>query len=341
MKSKKLFNPQGKDENRKIIGADITNLFNFNNVKYDWASKMYRTMMENFWLPEKISLQEDVLSYKNLTPEEKQAYDGILSFLVFLDSIQANNVSFISNYVTAPEINLLLIIQTYQEAIHSQSYGYLIETVIPKSHRAEIYELWREDNILFERNKIIAQSFQDFRDNPNLDNFKRVLINNYLLEGLYFYNGFAFFYLLASRNHVMGTADMIKYINRDELTHVSIFRNIINILKLENNLFNDKEIIDAVKEAVESEINWSLHIMGEKILGITPATIKQYTEYRANLLLAGLGIEKIYKNSIKSPYPNIEKIADLAGDGEVKANFFEAKVTSYNQSSVVRNWEDF
>ena len=94
MKAKKLFNPKGIDSinERKIIGGNTTNIFNLNNVKYSWANKLYRLMMENFWIPEKVDLTSDINDYKNLTLEEKKAFDGILSFLIFLDSVQTNNV---------------------------------------------------------------------------------------------------------------------------------------------------------------------------------------------------------------------------------------------------------
>ena len=49
---KLIFNPLGNDEknNRLLIGGDSTNLFNLNNVKYDWAINLYRKMLEQFWI---------------------------------------------------------------------------------------------------------------------------------------------------------------------------------------------------------------------------------------------------------------------------------------------------
>ena len=52
-------------------------------------------------------------------------------------------------------------------------------------------------------------------EDPTDRSFARVLIADYLLEAIYFYNGFNFFYLLASRNKMMGTSDIIKLINRE------------------------------------------------------------------------------------------------------------------------------
>ena len=167
LEKKKLFNPEGSDDiaNRKIIGGNTTNLFNLNNVKYKWTQELYRVMMGNFWVPEKVDLSSDVTSYKELTKYEVKAFDGILSFLTFLDSIQTNNLSNIANWVTAPEISTLLAIQTYQEAIHSQSYSYIIESIIPASKKDLIYDFWRDDKVLLERNEYIANIYQKFVDN--------------------------------------------------------------------------------------------------------------------------------------------------------------------------------
>ena len=61
MQQKLLFNINGDDSivHRKMIRGNVTNLFNLNNVKYQWANKLYRLMMENFWIPEKVSLFDD------------------------------------------------------------------------------------------------------------------------------------------------------------------------------------------------------------------------------------------------------------------------------------------
>lgn len=343
MQRKKLFNIEGNDDvlQRKMIAGNVTNLFNLNNVKYQWANKLYRLMMENFWIPEKVSLYDDKRCYDELTPAEQNAYDGILSFLVFLDSIQTNNLPNISDYITAPEVNLILAIQTYQEAVHSQSYAYIIESIIPAEERATIYDRWREDKVLLERNKYIADIYQKFIDDRNDVNFARVLVANFLLEGLYFYNGFNFFYNLAARSLMIGTADEIKYINRDELTHCVIFSNIIKEIRKERpQFFNDDEIYDMFRKATEQEIAWSNHIIGDQILGITPQTIEQYTKFMANKRLKEIGLNPIYEGFNETPYKNLEKISDTNGEGNVKGNFFEANVSSYNQSTAVEGWDE-
>jgi hypothetical protein len=185
-----IFNPDGNDKvnARSIIKGSTTGLFNLNATKYKWTKQMYQAMIGNFWVPEKVmGLKEDANEFATkLSDPEIRAYKGILSFLIFLDSIQTVNLPHLSDYVTAPEVNLLLAIQAYQEAIHSQSYATILETVVSSRDREEIYYFWKSDPTLLKRNKFIGQIYQDFIDEPSDNNFFRAMIANYLLEGLYF-----------------------------------------------------------------------------------------------------------------------------------------------------------
>ncbi|WP_297439479.1 ribonucleotide-diphosphate reductase subunit beta, partial [uncultured Clostridium sp.] len=90
IKKKPLFNEFGDIEvsKKKMVNGNTTNLNDFNNMKYTWVSDWYRQAMNNFWIPEEINLAQDLKDYKVLSVDEKAAYDKILSFLIFLDSIQ-------------------------------------------------------------------------------------------------------------------------------------------------------------------------------------------------------------------------------------------------------------
>ncbi len=341
MKRKLIFNPEGNDtlNTRKIIKGDITGLFNLNAVKYKWAKALYQLMIGNFWIPEKVSgLRDDALMYKKLTAAEQHAYKGIISFLTFLDSIQTVNLPRISDYITSPEVNLILSIQSYQEAIHSQSYTTILETVIDAREREEIYYFWKTDEVLFERNKYIGNIYQDFNETPSEHNFFRVVIANYLLESLYFYNGFAYFDTLVYHSKMTATGRMINYIRRDELTHVIIFANIIKELAREFPGIYDKDLIrEMFRTAVEHEINWTDHIIGNKISGITKESTKKYTHWLANERLSRIKMESLYSTVLDNPYKHLELMAD---NNSEKTNFFESTVVNYTQSSSMKGgWE--
>ena len=338
---KQLFNPHGSDEisDRRMIGGNSTNLFNLENTKYKWANGMYTTMQGNHWIPEKVDMGEDAVDYKTLTKHEKRAYDEILSFLIFLDSIQTVNLPNIADYITAPEVSVLLAIQTFQEAIHSKSYAHIVQSVIPAAERNKVYEYWKNDKILLGRNKYIADIYQEHVDNPSNESLAKVIMANFILEGLYFYNGFNFFYSLSARHKMNATAEQIRYIQRDELTHVSLFTQIIRELNTENPGFITPSLAyEMMGRAVEMEIEWGNHILGDNILGINQKSTEEYTKYLANKRLASIGFSPLYEGDVKNPYKHLNKQANENGD--VKSNFFEATVTDYNQSSVVDGWEE-
>ena len=134
MDKKLIFNEHGERGTQSMIGGNTTNLREWNRIKYDWANQMYRTMLNNFWIPEEISLNEDVKQFPYLTDYERRAFDKIIAFLNFLDSIQSENLPNLSRYITASEVASLLNIQTFQEEIHAQSYSYILDTVTTLLH---------------------------------------------------------------------------------------------------------------------------------------------------------------------------------------------------------------
>lgn len=338
-----LFNPAGKDDvtDRTIIKGATTGLFNLNATKYPWAKSLYQVMIGNFWVPEKISgLKDDArMFHTDLNEDEQRAYKGILSFLIFLDSIQTVNLPHFSDYVTSPEVNLILSIQAYQEAIHSQSYATILESVVESKEREEIYYFWRDDTILLERNKYIGQLYQDFIDDPSDKTFFRGIVANFLLESIYFYNGFAFFDTLVDHMKMLATGRMISYIRRDELTHITIFANIIREIRREFPEIYDEDVIkEMMSVAVDQEIEWGKHILGNRIPGMNGEATEGYTKWLANNRLAMLNISPLYADAVNNPYKHLERIQDTNSD---KGNFFETTVVNYTQSSSLNGSWDF
>ena len=342
MQASLIFNPKWDDSvsERTIIKWNTTWLFQLNAVKYNWAKSLYQVMVWNFWLPEKVKwLWEDATQYKKeLSDDERRAYKWILSFLIFLDSIQTVNLPNFSEYITAPEVNLILSIQAYQEAIHSQSYATILETIVDSKEREEIYYFWRTDKHLLERNEFIGWIYQDFINEPNDRNFFRWIIWNFLLESIYFYNGFAFFDTLADQWRMVATDRMINYIRRDELTHVTIFANMIKEIKKEfPEMYDEKLIVEMMDTAVNQEIKWSKHILWENIIWMWHQNIENYTKWLANERLSLLWIKPLYENVVKNPYKHLDRLQD---NNSEKGIFFESTVTNYAQSSAMKwSWD--
>lgn len=337
---KSLFNPQGDTEviKRRMIGGNTTNLNDFNNLKYLWVSDWYRQAMNNFWIPEEINLSQDVKDYPRLSQAERTAYDKILSFLVFLDSLQSANLPNIGAYVTANEVNLCLSIQAFQECVHSQSYSYMLDTICSPVERNQILYQWKTDEHLMRRNTFIGDLYNQFQENQTPEALLKVLMANYILEGIYFYSGFMFFYNLSRNGKMPGSAQEIRYINRDENTHLWLFRNILLELKNEEpELFTEemvKELQEMLKEGVRQEIAWGHYVIGDEISGLNKKMIRDYIHYLGNLRWSSLGFGYLYEENREEP-ASMAWVSQYSNANMVKTDFFEAKSTAYAKSTAL------
>ena len=337
---KPLFNPGGDTELtlRRMMGGNTTNLNDFNNLKYPWVSDWYRQAMNNFWIPEEINLSSDVKDYPRLSLAERTAYDKILSFLVFLDSLQSANLPNIGEYITANEVNLCLSIQTFQECVHSQSYSYMLDTICSPTERNNILYQWKTDEHLLRRNTFIGDLYNQFQDHKSPETFLQVLMANYILEGIYFYSGFMFFYNLSRNGKMPGSAEGIRYINRDENTHLWLFRSILlELQKEEPELFTPENIQilrEMLEEGVRQEIAWGCYVIGDEIPGLTRQMVTDYIRYLGNLRWSGLGFGYLYEDHREEP-ASMAWVSQYANANLVKTDFFEAKSTAYAKSTAL------
>ena len=334
MKRKKIYNPESTENvnDRKIFGGEPTGIFELNNIKYQWAYSLWEIMLNNTWFPKEVDMTRDVNDYKNITDDEKAAYDKALSQLIFMDSLQTNNlIDNVNPYVTSPEINLILVRQSFEEALHSQSYAVMVDTISTNSE--EIYDLWRTDMMLKSKNDAIFRTYDELSTNPTEHNFVKACFANQILEGICFYSGFAYIYTLARSGKMLGSAQMIRFIQRDEVTHLVLFQNLINTLRKERpDLFTEQlksEVIAMFKEAVQLESDWGQYITQGQILGLTDDIIDQYIKYLADERLTAVGFDKLY--NVKNP---IKWVDDFAKFNDQKTNFFEGTVTNYSKGSL-------
>ncbi len=336
---KKIYNPNSEEHvnDRKIFGGNPTGIFELNDIKYQWAYNLWDMMLNNTWFPKEVDMTADVRDYKQLTEPEKNAYDKALSQLIFMDSLQTNNlIDNVNPYITAPEINLILVRQAFEEALHSQSYAVMVDSI--SQNTDEIYDMWRKDMQLKNKNDNIAKVYEELAENPSDEQIVKAMFANQILEGIYFYSGFTFFYTLARSGKMLGSAQMIRFIQRDEITHLLIFQNMINATKRERPELFTPELIDDVydmfEKAVDLEISWGQYITEGQILGLTDDIIEQYIKHLADKRLQAVGLKKLYN----AEHP-IKWVDDFSKFNDQKTNFFEGNVANYSKGSL--SFDDF
>lgn len=339
MERKKIYNPESKENtnDRRIFGGNPTGIFELNDIKYQWAYNLWEVMLNNTWFPKEVDMTRDVGDYKNLTDAEKAAYDKVLAQLIFMDSLQTNNlIDNVNPFITAPEINLILVRQAYEEALHAQSYAVMVDSI--SSNTDEIYELWRRDMMLKSKNDAIAKVYDELGENPTDENIVKAMFANQILEGIYFYSGFAYIYTLARSGKMLGSAQMIRFIQRDEVTHLILFQNMIRSTKRERPELFTKALNDEVyamfEAAVKIETQWGQYITQGQILGLTDGIIEEYIKFLADERLAAVGMEKLYN----AQHP-IKWVDNFSKFNDQKTNFFEGNVTNYSKGSL--NLDDF
>jgi ribonucleoside-diphosphate reductase beta chain len=162
-----------------------------------------------------------------------------------------------------------------------------------------------------------------------------------ILEGLFFYSGFAFFYNLARNQKMVGTSTMISYINRDELQHGRFISELFRATLAEHPEYNTEEltewIYDQFRHSVEQEKIWSNYIL-KGIDGIDLIEMESYIEYRANKMLLLLGLSQIYEDSVENNMKWIRAYVDNFDD--TKTDFFEQKSRQYTKANDINGFGD-
>ncbi len=221
---------------------------------------------------------------------------------------------------------------------HSKSYAVMVESI--SENTDEIYNMWKTDKVLLEKNKFIAYVYQQLAGEVTDEKLLLALFANQILEGIYFYSGFAALYSLAKSGKMLGSSQMIKFIQRDEVTHLLLFQNMINSVRETRPELFTKELKEKVLEmfdlAVQYETNWGKYITQNNILGFTDAIIDDYIRYLADQRLVAVGFEKRYNR--KNPISWVDAFSSF---DDQKTNFFEGNAMNYSKASVEMNDGDF
>lgn len=333
LKKTVLFDEFGDDEAEQIINGNPTGIAILTESRYEWGMRLWETMLANFWIPNKVPLNQDKLDIKTITPKELSAIKDTLGFLIYLDSLQFLNLSEINSYITSPVVNQCISAQAFFEVIHSSSYSYILQSIFPKMTHNEIFYRWKDEPVLKDRIERATSIANEFHRTHTRESFIKACAQTYCVESIYFYMGFLCFELLDSRGKMPGSAQIIAYIKRDELLHVAIFSNLLKSLDLTDDEWGI--VRDMIIKAGIDETLWANHIYGDDILGFTTQSTENYLKWLVNNRLTTLGLEKEY--DVKTnPYKH------LGVDGaDSKESFFENTVTEYSRSESVSGWDDF
>lgn len=315
-------------------------------MTYLWAREYYKSGVANNWTPEEVSMQLDVEQWKSstaLTQLERKMILLNLGFFSTAESLTANNIVLaIYRHVTNPECRQYLLRQAFEEAVHTDTFIYCCDSL--GLDPEEIYTMYETVSVIKEKDDFVVgltKSIFDTRfeivDDITTQLFLKDLIGFYvIMEGIFFYAGFAMMLSLKRHKKMVGIGEQFEYIMRDESLHLAFGCDLINTIIKENpsvwtNVFKD-EVVDLIKKAVLLEMSYAIEACPNGLLGITTKQFCDYVQHIADRRLERLGLEKIYFK--ENPFLWMSESTDLSKE----KNFFETRVTEY-QSGGSLDWD--
>jgi len=333
-------------EDKRIINgkADVNQLVPF---KYKWAWEKYLSGCANHWMPQEINMSRDIATWKDpngLTEDERLVVKRNLGFFVTADSLAANNIVLGTyRHITAPECRQYLLRQAFEEAIHTHAYQYIVESL--GLDEGEIFNAYHEVSSIREKDEFLIPFIEtltnpEFRTGtPETDQqlLKSLIVFACIMEGLFFYVGFAQILALGRQNKMTGAAEQYQYILRDESMHCNFGIDLINQIKMENpHLWTPRfrdEIRDLMQQGVELEYRYAEDTMPRGVLGLNAPMFKEYLRYVANRRAQQIGLDPLYPGA-NNPFPWMSEMVDL----KKEKNFFETRVIEY-QTGGALNWD--
>jgi ribonucleoside-diphosphate reductase beta chain len=312
-----------------------------------WARAHYKSGVANNWTPEEVSMQKDIEQWKSgkvLSPGERRLILWNLGFFSTAESLTANNlVLAVYQHITSPEVRQYLLRQAYEEAVHTDTFIYCCDTL--GLDPDEIYNMYQripsireKDEFVVELTKSVFDPAFHTRGDDNVGRFLRDLIGFYvIMEGIFFYAGFAMMLALKRSNKMVGVGEQFEYIMRDESIHLAFGCDLINAIRAENpgawTPEFQAEAVELVRAAVGFEKRYALDACPDGLLGINSGLFGDYVEYVADRRLERIGLPRQFHT--ENPFPWMSQATDLAKE----KNFFETRVTEYQVGGVLQ-WDD-
>jgi ribonucleoside-diphosphate reductase beta chain len=327
-------------EEKRLINCKTVDVNQLMPLKYKWAWEHYLNGCANNWLPSEVPMQRDIELWKSnrLSPDERQVIMRNLGFFSTAESLVGNNIVLaIFKHVTNPEARQYLLRQAFEEAVHTHTFHYIVESLALDER--EVFNMYHEVNSIHDKDAfemtLTSQIMDpDFKTDTieGVRTFLKNLIGFYVvMEGIFFYSGFVMMLSFKRQNKMAGIGEQFEYILRDETIHLNFGCDLINGIKEENpeawSPEFQQEIEALIEKAVELEVAYAQDCLPRGILGLNAGLFREYVQYIADRRFERIGLKQKYGS--KNPFPWMSETIDL---GKEK-NFFETRVTEYQHGS--------
>ena len=332
----------------------------YDTLKYPQLDKLTDKQLGFFWRPEEIDVSKDKSDFAALTDFEKHIFTSNLKRQILLDSVQGRGPSeTLMPIASIPEIEPLVMTWTFMETIHSRSYTHIIRNVY--ANPSKIFDEMLDIPEITDCAEDISKYYDDFIEATKWHDLlgpgthqivsnreaRNVVVDEYelkkklwlvlnsinILEGVRFYVSFACSWAFAELKKMEGNAKIIKFIARDENTHLAASQTILKLLPKDDPDFVtikeecEQQVIDMFVQAVDQEKEWAHYLFKDgSMLGLNEKLLSDYVEWIGTKRMRTLGYQSPYQTSQSNPLPWTEK---WIGGGNVQVAPQETEISSY------------
>jgi ribonucleoside-diphosphate reductase beta chain len=309
---------------------------NWNRIEDPKDKEVWDRLVNNFWIPEKIAVSNDLPSWAALSPAEKLLVTRVFTGLTLLDTVQGmEGATALAADAQTPHEEAVFGNIKFMEHVHAKSYSTIFSTLCSSVEIDEAFRWSEENEHLQAKAALIVGHYAG--ECP----LKRKIASVFL-ESFLFYSGFYLPMRLSSRAKLTNTADIIRLIIRDEAVHgyyigwkfQKAFARLDEDRRTEIKSFAYDLLMDLYD--VESEYTASLY----DGVGWTD-DVKSFLHYNANKALMNLGFDPIFPADICKVDPAI--LSALSPGGDENHDFFSGGGSSYVMGKVVStvdaDWE--
>jgi ribonucleoside-diphosphate reductase beta chain len=306
----------------KLQLLDHVQAINWNRIQDDKDLEVWNRLVNNFWLPEKVPLSNDIQSWNTLTPEEQTLTMRVFTGLTLLDTIQGTvgAVSLIPDALTPHEEAVYTNI-AFMESVHAKSYSSIFSTLCSTKEIDEAFRWSVENPNLQKKAQIVMEYYRG--DEP----LKRKVAST-LLESFLFYSGFYLPMHWSSRAKLTNTADLIRLIIRDEAVHgyyigYKFQRGLEKVDEATRQDIKDYTF-SLLYELYDNEVQYTQDLYDG--VGLTE-DVKKFLHYNANKALMNLGYEAMFPAATTDVNPAI--LSALSPNADENHDFFSGSGSSY------------
>ena len=317
---------------RKMFFDGGTDIARYDEVKWPQIEKITDKQLGFFWRPEEVDILKDANDFDALTESEQHIFTSNLKRQIVLDSVQGRcpNIAFLP-LCSLPEVETWIETWSFFETIHSRSYTHIIRNVYPNP--SEVFDNIMNIKPIVECGNDISKYYDQLMDEPNKKNLWLALNAVNALEGIRFYVSFACSWAFAELKKMEGNAKIIKFIARDENTHLASTQQMLKILPQDDKDYVkikkdcEEEVLQIFKDVVQQEQDWAEYLFKDgSMIGLNAELLKQYVEWIATKRLRAIGMTSPYNTPAASPLPWTQKW--IAG-GSVQVAPQETEISSY------------